>query len=54
LWDILFINVPANVALLNSSDVETNFKAGGYFSWELSNDLIVICINGMYPFFENT
>lgn len=27
--------------------------AGGYYAYELGSDTMVLCLNGMYPFYEN-
>lgn len=55
MWDIYVTNVPANQALFNSdAAISTTFHTGGYYYIPLANNVIILSINGMYPFYSNT
>ena len=53
LWKIWFEEVPANAKLVANSTIEQSFKYGGWFVYEMTPDIMVINLNGMYPFYEN-
>ena len=53
LWTIMFEEVPANAAILADTTIEADFKNGGYYKYDLSDDVMVLNLNGMYPFYEN-
>ena len=50
---MMFQNVTANAALAANSTIEGTFKSGGYYAVELGDDTMILCLNGMYPFYEN-
>jgi hypothetical protein len=52
MWDI-YTGVPANSATWGVEQ-QTTFMTGGYYSYSVGNNITVLCINGMYPFDENT
>ena len=43
----------ANAALAANSTIEGTFKSGGYYVVELGDESMILCLNGMYPFYEN-
>ena len=53
LWDIWFKEVPANAHIVQNKTIEESFKKGGWYVYEVSPDVMIICLNGMYPFYEN-
>ena len=48
-----FKEVPANAAIVANSTIETSFKYGGWYVYEITPDIMILCLNGMYPFYEN-
>jgi Calcineurin-like phosphoesterase len=52
MWDI-YTGVPANNATWGVAQ-QTTFMTGGYYSYSIGNNITVLCLNGMYPFDENT
>ena len=53
LWELMFENVEANAAIAANSTIEASWKKGGYYAYELSDDVMILGLNGMYPFYEN-
>ena len=53
MWEILFKNVTANAAMAANSTIEATWRNGGYYAVEIGEDTMVLCLNGMYPFYEN-
>jgi hypothetical protein len=50
LFEIFFNEVPANANL--ASDIENTFKQGGWYRYDL-DDVMILSLNGMYPFYSN-
>ena len=47
--------VSSNKIVFNAdSNISETFHSGGYYYILLSNNIIVLCLNGMYPFYLNT
>jgi len=53
LWSIFFEEVPANAHIAANSTIEGTWYAGGWYVYEIAPDVMVINLNGMYPFYEN-
>lgn len=53
LWELMFENVEANAAIAANSTIEASWKKGGYYAYEISDDVMILGLNGMYPFYEN-
>jgi len=53
LWEIWFESVPANAHIAANDDIRQTFMEGGYYKYDLTDDIIVLGLNGMYPFYEN-
>lgn len=53
LWEIWFEEVPANAHIVQNKTIEESFKNGGWYVYEVSPDVMIFCLNGMYPFYEN-
>lgn len=53
LLSMWFEAVPANSAIASDSTFQSTWANGGYYSYSLSDDVIVLSLNGMYPFYEN-
>ena len=53
LWKIMFTDVPANAAIAANETILDTWMQGGYYAYELSDEIMLININGMYPFYEN-
>lgn len=49
----MFEKVPANKAIAANSTIHETWMQGGYYAYELGSDTMVLCLNGMYPFYEN-
>ena len=45
--------MPANAHIVQNKTIEESFKNGGWYVYEVSPDVMIICLNGMYPFYEN-
>ena len=53
LWEIWFEDITANAAIAADDTIKSTFLNGGYYAYELADDIIVLALNGMYPFYEN-
>ena len=53
LWEIWFEEVSANAHIVANKTIETSFKDGGWYAYDISPDVMILSLNGMYPFFEN-
>ena len=53
LWELMFENVAANAEIVQTAHIEASWKLGGYYAYDLSDDIMIIGLNGMYPFYEN-
>lgn len=53
MWGVFFQEVTSNTELTNNSEIKESFMEGGYYSYEMSEGLMVISLNGMYPFTKN-
>ena len=53
LWEIWFKNVTANAELAANTAIKKTWDEGGYYVVELGEDTMILCLNGMYPFYEN-
>lgn len=57
LWTVFFEQVPANLALLQDPvvylSVYTSWMQGGYFAVNLTSEIVLISMNGIYPFYSN-
>lgn len=53
LWEIMFKNVTANAELAANTTIEQTWREGGYYVVELGDDTMILCLNGMYPFYHN-
>lgn len=53
LWEIWFENVPANAHIAANDTIKATWMQGGFYAYELSDDIMILCLNGMYPFYEN-
>ena len=49
----MFVNVAANAEIALDTKIEQNWKQGGFYAYHLSDDIMIIGLNGMYPFYEN-
>ena len=49
----MFENVPANAAIAANETIYESWMQGGYYAYELSDEIMILCLNGMYPFYEN-
>ena len=52
-WSIFFKEVPANAAMAANSTIEGTWMSGGWYVYEIAPDVMIINLNGMYPFYEN-
>ena len=53
LWQLWFEDVPANAALVANETIKADFMYGGWYVYEITPDIMIICLNGMQPFYEN-
>lgn len=53
MFDVFFKAVPANEALAANATIYESWMQGGYYAADLSDEVMVISINGMYPFSWN-
>jgi hypothetical protein len=53
LWELMYENVPANAHIVANETIKAQWMDGGYFAYQLTDDIIAFSINGMYPFWEN-
>ena len=53
LWEMMFEDIPANAAIATNDTIYETWMQGGYYVYEIGDDIMVLCINGMYPFYEN-
>lgn len=53
LWQLMFEDVAANAPIAANATIKTTWMEGGYYVYELSDDVMIISLNGMYPFYEN-
>ena len=53
LYDIWFANVPANAAYANIAGIETTFKNGGYYRYDINDKLSFLTLNTMYFSIKN-
>ena len=51
LWEIWFENVPANAHIAANDTIKGTWMQGGFYAYELSDDIMILCLNGMYPFY---
>lgn len=51
LYEIFFANISANSAL--AASIEPTWMIGGYYSYQLTDSLMLITLNGIYPFTSN-
>lgn len=51
--DIFFTEVPGNEAISQNETIMSDFNAGGYYAYQLTPDLMLITLNGIYPFTSN-
>lgn len=53
MWQLYVTEVAANSASFTATQLAT-FSTGGYYSYQIpGSQVTVICLNGMYPFYEN-
>ena len=53
MWEIFFKEIPANADIVKNSEIEASFKYGGWYLYNITDDIMIFCLNGMYPFYEN-
>ena len=53
LYEIFFENVPANSAYPKLNEISDTFHNGGYYRYEITEDLIFLSINSIYFNSEN-
>lgn len=53
LQDIFFKNVTANAAIYANQTIMDTWMTGGYYAYQLTDDLMLITLNGIYPFTSN-
>ena len=49
----MFVDVAANGAIASDPEIERTWRQGGYYAYHLSDEVMIIGLNGMYPFYEN-
>ena len=55
MWDIYVTGIAANIALFESDpNISTTFHQGGWYYIPLADNVIILCLNGMYPFYSNS
>jgi len=47
-YDLWFTNVEANKEILNEPEIRESFLDGGYYSYQASEDLMIITLNSLY------
>lgn len=52
-WQLMFEEVPGNAEIAANETVKATWMKGGYYAYDLADDIVVISLNGMYPFYEN-
>lgn len=52
MWELFFVDVPANSFIATNEEIKASFLQGGYYSVKIQ-DLLFVSLNGMYPFPKN-
>lgn len=45
--------MPANSHIAANDTIKATWFNGGYYVYELSDDIMILSLNGMYPFYQN-
>ena len=53
LWKIFFEDVPANAEIVKNETIKETWMTGGWYAYEITPEIMIMNLNGMYPFYEN-
>jgi hypothetical protein len=53
MWDVFFKNITANSVMTANTTIYNTFMEGGFYAADLDEEIMLISLNGLYPFYSN-
>ena len=54
LYDMIFMGHPGNIRQANLADIEPKFKEGGFYRYDLGDQLSILVLNSIYFSYRNS